>query len=170
MDFYNSYGYDEIFVDPLSGSSYPSYINTLIQPSGGNSDDKVASVARNENKRSNNIPFVPESEQIQKMKGLSPSPYNDVYDYLEKTVQRDNHARHSYEKKISVDSLYIEDLRKKVSDYQYKHDIFLIFIICLVVYIIIQSNSNRSQPMVYYGTPPTMFPNMMPSAPSANLL
>jgi hypothetical protein len=59
----------------------------------------------------------------------------DVYDYLEKT------ANVKYRDKV-------EDLQKKISEYQYKHDMFLIFIICLVVYII--CNSPKSNTVLYY--------------------
>lgn len=70
----------------------------------------------------------------------------DVYDYLEKN------ANVKYRDQV-------EDLKKKISEYQYKHDMFLIFIICLVVYII--CNSSKSQTVIHYDSA-TMRPIPIP--------
>lgn len=151
MDFNSNYTTDQVFVNPLD-SLYPSYINSVVQPKNNMQDYNISSISRNENGRSNNVPFIPEENL--RMRHMAPR-YNDVYDYLDRSAK-------SYNDENSI----IDDLRKKISEYKYKHDIFLIFIICLVVYIIIQHNSANNRQMLFhydaYGSIPMPMRPMQP--------
>ena len=166
MSYDNHYGYDQVYIDPINGngSSYQSYTNSLVQPTR---EEAMTSFSKTENFRSPNIPFIPEVEQRERMRQIS-QPYNDVYDYLEKNARNTRYERNMYENKFDRDQMVIDDLRKKVSEYQYKHDIFLIFIICLVVYIMTLSNK-KHQSVIHYDSmmrpmqAPIHMP--MPSAP-----
>jgi len=195
----NGYGYDQINVGP-SLDTYAEYSSSIIKP-GDPLNSKFNHVQRNhigENylKRSidqniNKEKYINKSlDNIQQLKNMEEMTegeklrkFRDIYDYLEYNADP-NPSRKQYRhvQQDDYETQYknreIEELKKKLADFQYKNDIFLLFIICLIVYIMMQTNAVKgSTPMMLYmngmpsspmGTPVasvTPVPMYMPSAP-----
>lgn len=163
---FSSYGYDQVIVNPAAGN-YVDY-----------SDSVLKKPKRNENRYFNpstsydysirqeytrgrefedddmnqpihrpmNIPrYSPSKKQI--MPG-----YDDVYDYMEKNV------RSNFEKQLRDrnNEIEVEMLRRKLIEFQHKHDILMIVIICLIIYIVLHVGSIHN-PGGYFsphGSPP----------------
>lgn len=85
----------------------------------------------------------------------------DIYDYLEKNARESYHKAANATKTTEAE---IEELRKKLTEFQHKNDILLIFIIFLVIYILTHINThNPGNYMHGISSAPSM-PNL-PSAP-----
>lgn len=148
-DGFSSYGYDQVIVNPAA-NNYADYNKSLLQPSSPDISYSIKS----------------DNSKHEQPRQLIRPIYEDVYDYLEKSVQRAT-------KKINKED-DVEELKKKIADMQYKYDILMVFIICLIVYVLVTFNSHtKHQPYVYYNAQASMpistGPVPMPSAPAAVL-
>lgn len=151
-DGFSTYGYDQLFVEPASGS-YADYNKTLVsQPLP--STNKYNNPATSYNYEQDSSNKVPEKK------------YNDVYDFLEKNV------REPYEKKGGIDNTMksdINEIKKQLLEFQHKNDTLLFFILFLVIYILVQFNSRSVSPlhyMPYNNTIQPSFPQMPIIVPS----
>lgn len=140
MDFRNSYGYDEIFVDNTEHGMYPDYIKSLVQPTEDSNKEKSV-----------------QSQRMQ-LPPQRPNMMDHAYNYSMPKYKADSSDVQMYKSKVMLDEFIIDDLRKKLSDYQSKHDIFLIFIICLITYIMICNSQNQHMKYYIHNNQPMMQP------------
>lgn len=170
MDFNSGYsfGYDQIYVDPVR-ETHATYDNSIIKscdPLANHFNAPKGKVNVNYGAYGGYGPVSDESglfsdiSQITKMEQQKISskysqPQEDVYEHMEMRIRADE--RRKLEEKSELD-----EMSKKLADFQYKHDIFLIFIICLVVYILMHQNNGGGN---YGGGMPMMMPMPMPMYP-----
>ena len=156
-----SFGYDEVYVNPVK-ETYATYDNSIIKscdplanhfnaPKGkGSINYGGYGPISDESGLFSDISQITQMEQ-QKISRNYSRPQEDVYEHMEQNIRADE--RRKIEERVELD-----EMSKKLADVQYKHDIFLIFIICLVVYILMHQNNNNSG----YGMQPMMMPMPMP--------
>lgn len=138
------YGYDQLYIDPAP-ETYIDYSNSIIQPTVKN------------NIHTDNFMASPTIDDDGCPPLRSTPKYNNVYDYLEKTAKSPDIStlgQMSYPQMSSVSNSYkpyikkhggtLDNLQEKIKEFQEKHDMFLIFIICLVVFIVIQFGSSSA--------------------------
>lgn len=136
------YGYDQLFVNPTS-DAYIDYSSSIVKPIKKEGNNPIANAAY---------------EEEQNRTSMERLKYNNVYDYLEK------HAQHTMSKSHTTE---IQDLKRRISEFQQKNDMFLIFIICLVIYVILQYN-NATAPQIHYITQsPGNYGSNMTSSPNS---
>lgn len=116
------YGYDQLFTQPIAGT----YNDYNIE--SNNKYDK--NVIRN----------LHAAENESRYHGKK---YNNVYDYLEQSARGTNALR-SFNPEI-------EELKKKLIEFQHKNDILLIFLVYLILIIMYQYNMGNSASNMYYG-------------------
>jgi len=138
----SSFGYDELFVNPTMGT-YADYSTNMLKPV------KVPS-AKYDNRMLKNI-YNYENEYSKPRSRTDPSTFENVYDYLERS------AKHCSDK-ISSFNPEIEDLKKKLVEFQHKNDILLIFLIYLVIVIVMQYNMYAPYTQQYNSPYMTMRP------------
>lgn len=179
MDFTDGYsfGYDQLYINPVK-ETYATYDNSIIKSCDPLANHFNAPKGNGSMNYGSYGPISDESgifsdiSQITKMeeKKLARQysrPHEDVYESMEKSIRDDE--RRKLEEKSELD-----EMSKKLADFQYKHDIFLIFIICLVVYILMHQNNGNNgvygggmpmmmpMPMMPYGYPPYQHPPQPP--------
>jgi|SRR6476661_1191376 len=124
---FSSYGYDQLFINS-NDSSYSDYSRSII-----NKDMPQESLLKGTANNTYN-----DTESIKPTIQRS----NDVYDYLERNI------RDMYNKKMNNGD-EVNKLKKQIKNIQYKYDMLMIFLICIIVYTIINFNSLGKQ-VVYH--------------------
>lgn len=119
----STFGYDELFVNPTMGT-YADYNTNMLKPTRTPTYD---------NRMLKNIYNYENEYSKPRSRNNDPSTFNNVYDYLERS------AKHCSDK-IANFSPEIEELKKKLVEFQHKNDILLIFLVYLVIIIIMQYN------------------------------
>ncbi|MGL5936417.1 MAG: hypothetical protein ACRCZI_12450 [Cetobacterium sp.] len=168
---FTTYGYDQVVVNPAAGN-YVDYSDSIIQKPDQTakyfnpSTSYIYSANKHEFTRGRDFdehgyhqPMnIPRYSSTRKQ--LVPG-YDDVYDYMEKSVR----STVGQQLKEHEADLEIELLRKKLTEFQHKHDILMIIIICLIIYIVLHI-SNVHDKRSYF-TPPGSPPGYASfSAPS----
>lgn len=123
---YSAYGYDQLFVD-VENYGDIGYNSSMIGQKPRQPEYQHQTPENMYAQQAGLYQMPPKPPR-------KPTNYGNVYDYLEKNV------RDSYNKKNSKDD-DIEELKKKLADFQQKHDFLLLFIICIIVYVLINFGS-----------------------------
>lgn len=166
-----SFGHDQVYIDPVK-ETYATYDNSIIKsndPSVSHFNAPKGKVGVNYGPYGGYTPVSSETElfsdisqitkmEQQKLSGRQGGAYGDdiyggnAYEHMERSIRADE--RKKLEEKSELD-----EMSKKLAEFQYKHDMFLIFIICLVVYILMHNN-NSGVGGGYMGgmMPPMMMP------------
>lgn len=159
---FTTYGYDQVVVNPAAGN-YVDYSDSIIKKP--NNEKRYFNPSTSFDYSSNRHEFTrgtdfDDSDYHRPMhipryspsrKQLVPG-YDDVYDYMEKSVR----SSVGQQLKERDSELEIELLRKKLVEFQHKHDILMIIIICLIIYIVLHV-SNIQKSSAYFsplGSPP----------------